>query len=111
MLNGLLQQLVSNCLNLIIDQFGNYIIQYILEKREGKKLQTLYQFVAKNFIKYYLYKGEPMRPTLINHDMAEDEIELAYSLPSSGVTSSATCGPWLYPYPNLLNTVATVLSP
>lgn len=26
-----------------------------VEKREGKKLQTLYQFVAKNFIKYYLY--------------------------------------------------------
>lgn len=34
----------------------------------------------KKEIKYYLYKGEPIRPTLINHDMADDQIELAYSL-------------------------------
>lgn len=30
--------------------------------------------------KYYEYNGKSLRPNLINHDMTEDDIELAYEL-------------------------------
>ncbi len=39
----LVQEINKNVVNLWVDQYDNYVIQHLLEKREGKKCRHIYE--------------------------------------------------------------------
>lgn len=46
----IIEKLIENCVKLFEDQYGNYIMQYILEKGPAVQKNILFKIIKDNFI-------------------------------------------------------------
>ena len=51
-----LNEILARPLDLIQDQYGNYVIQHVLEKHEGLNISRIYQFLIGKIYDFSIHK-------------------------------------------------------